>query len=84
MCIRDRHKINLKEAETVNHLDFETNIFKRKIFEEVDEIEELYVDQFDQMYCIQKWLGQYIPDKKKFKNKLVKVHVTEKSGYIWI
>ena len=75
------HKINLKEAENVNQLEFETNIFKRNIFEDVDKIEESYIDQFDQMYCIQKWLGKHIRDKNKFGNKLVKIHQTEKTGY---
>ena len=77
-----KEKVNMKEAEYVNKLDFDTNIFKRDIFVELDNIEKKNKDLFDQMYCIQKWLGSLIEsfDKKK-KGPLVKIHETEKSGY---
>ena len=76
-----KEKIEIKKAETINKLEFDINIFKRGVFDDLDKIEEKYIDLFDQMQCIQHFLGLQIQCHEKKKTKLVKIHQTEKSGY---
>jgi len=75
--------INLKTASTVNMLKFDTNIFNRGIFENLDKIEERNIDNLDRFICIQSYLSQLILKfEKRVRNKtVVKEHVTEKLGY---
>jgi DNA mismatch repair protein MutS len=76
-----KEKIEIKKSETINKLEFDINIFKRGVFDDLDKIEEKYIDLFDQMQCIQHFLGLQIQCHEKKKTKLVKIHQTEKSGY---
>jgi len=76
-----KQKIDIKKSETINKVDFDINIFKRGVFDNLDKIEEKYIDLFDQMRCIQHFLGLQLHEKNKDPKKLVKIHQTEKSGY---
>lgn len=75
--------INLTAASRVNTVRFDTNIFNRGIFVNLDDIQEKNADNMDKFYCIQKYLCDIILHvEKKVKNKtVVKEHATEKLGY---
>ena len=75
--------INFTIASRVATIRFDENIFNRRIFKELDEIEERNIDNMDKFYCIQKYLCKLILQcEKNVKNRtVVKEHTTEKLGY---
>lgn len=75
-------KIDIQKVYTVNSTRFDTNIFKRGIYDKLDEAQMYLNDSLDKYECIRKNLEKLIPDKKT-KNKnanIIKTHETEKSG----
>ena len=77
-----RQKIVLSEAATVSTVHLDSNIFKRGQYEELDRIEEEYMDSYDKMNAIRELLAGLVGkrDKKAVKKNIIKIHRTDKSG----
>ncbi len=76
------HFIDIKIAGTISAYDFDTNIFKTGIYDDLDIAEFEYFNATEQLETIRKFLISKINDTKS--KDTVRVHQTEKSGLFLI
>ena len=76
-------KLNVKVASHIASVSFETNIFKRGQYPELDSLEKAYVESEDALAAAQRCLGHLVGGDQKGQirgHHTVKVHRTDKSG----
>ncbi len=76
-------KLNMKVASHIASVSFETNIFKRGEYPELDSLEKAYVESEDALAAAQRFLGNLVGGDQKGQirgHHTVKVHRTDKSG----
>ena len=72
------NSINIKIAGNISAYDFDTNIFKPGIYEDLDNAEFEYLNAMQQLETIRQFLISKLNDTKS--KDTVKIHQTEKSG----
>ena len=78
-----KQKLNLSAASEISCASFETNIFKRGEYPELDALEHSCVDCGDKLECCRKFLEMHIAKFEKGRKRavnIVKVHHTDKNG----
>ena len=72
------NSINIKISGSISSYDFDINIFKAGIYEDLDNAEFEYLNSIQQLETIRQFLISKLNDAKS--KDTVKVHQTEKSG----
>jgi DNA mismatch repair protein MutS len=71
----------LAKASNISTVKFDVNIFKRGIFEELDDIEKIYIESRDKLECFRLYLERFVDNyKSKKTTNMIKYHETDKNG----
>ncbi len=80
MKILDKNMV-LSESAKISTVRFDVNIFKRGIYEELDNLEREWVESKDKLEALRKYMERFIIKYKGKKTQhMIKYHETDKNG----